>query len=233
MLKITRRVFRKVLEEYPDAALVIRQDLAARLHRLAGRLGAVRSRPHGAGRVQSHGAGQVRPPSSGRLPGLTAVRHFHADDHRYVVRRALPAAGLAQDLRAGQARRELLREPDVVEPAAAVGFLPVRGAVAPPGVDALGLGLERADRVDPAARLLHMAEASRTRPACGDTTSSSCLWLQTSFSSGATLRSPTRIGALGRGRRGRSSRASRRGRRACGRISRSRAGSGMSPPAGT
>jgi CRP-like cAMP-binding protein len=44
MLKVTRRVFRKVLEEYPDAALAIRQDLAARLTGLAGRLGAVRRR---------------------------------------------------------------------------------------------------------------------------------------------------------------------------------------------
>jgi CRP-like cAMP-binding protein len=44
MLKVTRRVFRKVLEEYPDAANALRHDLAARMGALAGRMGRIRTR---------------------------------------------------------------------------------------------------------------------------------------------------------------------------------------------
>ena len=50
-------------------------------------------------------------------------------------RRRLPAAHVAGDPAAAGARREVGGRPDVVEPPALVGRLPVRRAVAPPGIE--------------------------------------------------------------------------------------------------
>src|SRR5687768_14973292 len=55
--------------------------------------------------------------------------------HRHVVGRPLPTAGVAGDLEVGDAGFQRARDPDVVEPPAAVAHRPVRGAVAPPRID--------------------------------------------------------------------------------------------------
>ena len=56
-------------------------------------------------------------------------------DHRNVVRRPFPAAGLLEDLDFREMRGEIGGRPDVIETAAAVGGLPILGAVAPPGIE--------------------------------------------------------------------------------------------------
>lgn len=42
LLRITRANFRRMLEEYPEAAVALRNDLAARMGGLAGQLGRIR-----------------------------------------------------------------------------------------------------------------------------------------------------------------------------------------------
>jgi CRP-like cAMP-binding protein len=44
LLRISRSTFRRVLEEYPDAAIPVRAHLAERMEAMAGRLGAIRTK---------------------------------------------------------------------------------------------------------------------------------------------------------------------------------------------
>src|SRR5262245_55611646 len=52
-----------------------------------------------------------------------------------MVRWAVPAAGVAGDLEIADLVLERPRDPDVIEPAAAVADRPVGGAITPPGID--------------------------------------------------------------------------------------------------
>src|SRR5947208_8756170 len=68
-----------------------------------------------------------------------------------MVRWPFPAAGVARDAEIRDAVLQRARNPDVVEPAAAVADGPVRGAVAPPGIDLLRLRNALARDVEPFA----------------------------------------------------------------------------------
>src|SRR5205085_10260698 len=81
-----------------------------------------------------------------------------ANDHRHVVGGALPVAYRTLDFGTGQALDQRRRHPDVVEPATAIGGLPVAVAIAPPRIEPLGRRNEVAHRIDEAARLLQLAE---------------------------------------------------------------------------
>ena len=70
------------------------------------------------------------------------------------------------DLGGHQVRRQLGRQPDMVEPPAAVGRRPVLGAVGPPSVELLARRDHRAHRVDEAVGRLQLPGAPRSRPAC-------------------------------------------------------------------
>src|SRR5690606_4129963 len=67
----------------------------------------------------------------------------------------------AQYVITGEARNEIGRRPDMVEPTPPVGCLPVTRAIAPPGVELLFVGDVEAHEVDPACRLAHCLEALR------------------------------------------------------------------------
>src|ERR1700732_3297021 len=68
-----------------------------------------------------------------------------------MIRRPLPAAGIAGDAEIADAVLERARYPDVIEPSAAIGQRPIGGAVAPPGVDFFGERNALAGDVDPIA----------------------------------------------------------------------------------
>src|SRR4051812_21915460 len=68
-----------------------------------------------------------------------------------MVRRPLPAARLAQNLEITDRIFQRARDPDVVEPAAAVADGPIGGAVAPPSVDLFRHRNALARDVDPLA----------------------------------------------------------------------------------
>ena len=78
---------------------------------------------------------------------MTASKLQRHRDRR-VIRRLVPAADVAAHVRRRDRALEVGRGPDMVEAAALVGGGPVRRAVAPPGIDALRLGMERTQRVD-------------------------------------------------------------------------------------
>src|SRR4051812_14017194 len=60
--------------------------------------------------------------------------HLERHRHRHMVGRPLPAARILGHLDGGEPVAETLRNPDVIETAAAIGGLPiVHRAVAPPG----------------------------------------------------------------------------------------------------
>ena len=88
---------------------------------------------------------------------------------------------------------DVLGRPHMVEPAAAVVLRPVGRTIAPPGVEAL----RRRDGSGGRDRPIRCSACSRVSASTSTgvwlTTLSSCLWLQTSHSSGATLKSPTRM----------------------------------------
>ena len=106
----------------------------------------------------------------------------------------------------------------MVEPAALVGRRPVGRAIAPPRVELFVVRARtcaaRRTRDRPPAR----GSSFSTSIGVWLTTSSSALWLQTSCSSGAMLRSPTRIARPRPSARARTRPPSRRRRRACARI---------------
>ena len=54
--------------------------------------------------------------------------------HRHMVRGLRPAAGLAQNLVAAQGRFQIRRHPYMIQPAAAVGGVPIAVAIGPPGI---------------------------------------------------------------------------------------------------
>ena len=70
------------------------------------------------------------------------------DRDRHVVAGAVPAACGAGHLRGDQGGGQLRRQPDMVEPPAAVGSVPVPVAVRPPGVQLLRRRHDRPHRVD-------------------------------------------------------------------------------------
>ena len=69
--------------------------------------------------------------------------------HRHVVGRTQPAARFFQNRVAGDTIAQGARDPDVVEPAAAVGSLPIARAIAPPGIDFLVMRHERPRHIVP------------------------------------------------------------------------------------
>src|SRR5581483_4501145 len=85
---------------------------------------------------------------------VSGILYLNRRRHGYVVGRAVPAARVLGDVDARDAVAELRRDPDVIEPASAVGGLPiVHRPVAPPGVELFRLRRELAHRVDPVADL--------------------------------------------------------------------------------
>src|SRR5262245_21775752 len=69
--------------------------------------------------------------------GTALPRSSKPQDHRHVVGALHPTARGLEDLGAGDLRHQRRRHPDVVEAAAAVGGIPVLGAVAPPRIKLL------------------------------------------------------------------------------------------------
>src|SRR5437660_7075238 len=86
------------------------------------------------------------------------------DDHRDMVGGLVPASAVTVDAGGGERADQRRCDPNMVEPAAAVGGGPVAGAVAPPGIEALFGGHEMAHRVDKAAGLLQRAESGDFDP---------------------------------------------------------------------
>src|SRR4051794_33648861 len=71
-----------------------------------------------------------------RMVGVAPLNsNFQRHRYRHVVGRALPAAGVAGNLEIADTILQRARDPDMVEPPAAVAHRPVGGAVAPPGID--------------------------------------------------------------------------------------------------
>src|SRR5690606_3191197 len=110
------------------------------------------------------GDGPVAPSAPSRpQPACLTLRspNVEARNHRHMVGRPIPPACLAQYVITGEARNEIGRRPDMVEPTPPVGCLPVTRAIAPPGVKLLFVGDVEAHEVDPACGLAHCLEALR------------------------------------------------------------------------
>jgi hypothetical protein len=78
--------------------------------------------------------------------------------HRHVIRRSRGAAQMLHHLQISEPVGERRRDPDVIEPAALVGSLPIGRAVAPPGVELGRFGDQHAHGIEPAAVLLRADE---------------------------------------------------------------------------
>src|SRR5215467_11392729 len=84
-------------------------------------------------------------------PGRRRESNLQRHRDRDVVGGPLPPAGIAQDAEIADLIFQRPRDPDVVEPAAAIAHGPVGGAIAPPGIDLLGQRNPLARDVEPFA----------------------------------------------------------------------------------
>ena len=202
VMRISRAMFLKMLESYPDAAQRLRELIAARAEQMGER-----NRRASAPRCRASNTLIWRSQLDRRRH-----RHMVGRPHRAAIvswrwrscRRGRRAAAKSRRDRAGGRGRRS----------------PVRRAIAPPGIELGRLRRQFAHAVDPAAGACAPRSSFSHSIGVCDTTRSICLWLQTSCSSGATLRSPTRMARSdAAGRSDPRARASRRGRRAYGRIS--------------
>ena len=116
VIRVARSLFQRVLESDPGGGAK-----AARRNR----------QPHQPAR-QRHPDGRRQAQQD-----LTGARHYTSSTAvtRHMVRRPLPAAGVAGDAEIADEILQRARNPDVIEPAAAIADGPVGGAIAPPGVD--------------------------------------------------------------------------------------------------
>src|ERR1700760_799464 len=88
-----------------------------------------------------------------RDAALACLRLQHHRD-RYVIGWPLPTAGVTKNPEIADAVLQRRRDPDVIEPAAAIADRPVGGAIAPPGVDLLRERNPHSRHVAPIALLL-------------------------------------------------------------------------------
>ena len=109
-----------------------------------------------------------------------------------MVRGALPAAPFFHDGHARERVAEAFAHQHMIEAPALVGLRPVRRAIAPPRV-AFAVGGTKRRRASTQGPAAVIAPNFSTSIGVWLTIFRSALWLQTSCSSGATLRSPTRI----------------------------------------
>src|SRR6202040_472528 len=95
-----------------------------------------------------------------RRADLSWLGEIHDDGN--MVGGLVPTARLAQDPRILDIRRQARRYPDVIQPPAPVGGIPIGGAIAPPAVEALAGRNDLAHRINPfgrglqAPQLLHL-----------------------------------------------------------------------------
>src|SRR5271168_2518787 len=102
--------------------------------------------PDEVGRAPAPTMATLRGAKNGRRSGTSELQ---GGGHRHVIGGRLPAARGARDMVVAQPAGERRRDPDVIEPAAAVARRPVAVAIAPPAVELFGLRDEMPDRVDP------------------------------------------------------------------------------------
>jgi hypothetical protein len=107
-----------------------------------------------------------------------------------MIRWLEPVAARLAHLVVHRLGRDIRARPHMVEPAAAIRCRPVGRAVAPPGEAARRRGMKWRPRSTQSFAACSRPSAS-TSIGVWLTTSSNCLWLHTSHSSGAMLKSPS------------------------------------------
>src|SRR6056297_988040 len=91
------------------------------------------------------------------MRGRSAESKVEMRENRRVIRRLLPSARIAQNTAAMGGGADVAAGPDMVQPAALVGGVPVTRAVRPPAVK-LTLGNVGPGHVMPSARLHRVAQ---------------------------------------------------------------------------
>ena len=144
LLYVPRAAFIKLMQQFPDLA-----ELAARRieEEMASFLGA----------MEPFRDAALRPAAAAVQPSVDNARRARTQLSRNVTSTGTWSDGLSLQPRAGPEDLGAIRaggdvggRPDVVEPAALVGGVPVLGAIAPPGIELLVVRDVLAHQVDPA-----------------------------------------------------------------------------------
>ena len=139
LIRISRNLFKKMLEGYPASAKKLHDIMAGRLDDWTRELDSVKN--------------------SLEKGAISAHLHFNRRRHRHMVGGPRGAAIILGDRDGRHAVGERVRCPDVVEPAAAVGIAPVvHRPITPPRVELFRLRREHAHGVDPAAGIARGVE---------------------------------------------------------------------------
>src|ERR1700693_786552 len=107
---------------------------------------------------RSAGSTSSRPSRSGGNRRLQYRLKIDRRDHRHMVGRTQPASRIFEDRMLRDAIAQRAAHPDMVQPTAAVGRLPVARAIAPPGIDLLVMRHEGSRHVVPLEGLFRRGE---------------------------------------------------------------------------